>query len=118
MRRTSAIVVLVLSASLFACEPPANDAGAGSPEPAASSPTPTVADTTPAAPAGPAPSYPKAAPASGDAMVEAFYPSPMLVHRCLGLASSGSADRVKDVCERALRLDPGNEQIQAALATP
>ncbi len=113
IRSTLAVVPFL---PLLACQPAADDGGA-----AASDASPAqdyaVVETAPTpVPSGPAPSYPKAAPASGDAMVEAFYPSPMVVHRCLGLAAEGSSDAVKEICTRALEADPGNAEIQAALA--
>ena len=117
MRRVPTIALFAVCAWLLACEPLAGDAGTDAAAPASAPTTPAIADTTRAAPRGPALTFPKAAPRGGDVAVEAFYPRPMVVHRCLALAVSGS-DQTKDACERALRLEPGNEQLQAALAKP
>ncbi len=71
-----------------------------------------------AAPPVPVPRYPKASSPAGNAETSAFYPRPMLVHRCLNLVANGPAAQVESTCTQALRLEPWNEDIRAALATP
>ena len=108
------IGMLVSCAALIACEPAGPSAETPEPIEATAPSTPRPAANPPLPP----PRYAKAEQATGDAMLSAFYPSPMLVHRCLSLAANGPADQVRDVCTRALALEPGNERIRAALANP
>jgi len=111
--RAHAIVMLAACASLVACEPAGPNAETPGATEASAYP---VAAAAPQAPAGPPPTYPKAQPAGESARVEAQYPTPILVGRCKSLIANGPAEQVQEICTRALKLDPGNEEIRAALA--